>query len=47
MDAFEHAYMIDYSVKKAGYIEAFFNAIDWTIDITMELSKLPLIFRKH
>jgi Fe-Mn family superoxide dismutase len=29
MDVFEHAYMIDYGVKRPGYIEAFFKAIDW------------------
>ena len=29
-DAFEHAYMIDYGVKKAGYIEAFFRSVNWT-----------------
>jgi len=29
MDVFEHAYMIDYGVKRQGYIEAFFKAIDW------------------
>jgi len=29
MDVFEHAYMIDYGLKKADYIEAFFKAIDW------------------
>lgn len=32
MDVFEHAYMLDYGLKKADYIEAFFRAIDWTID---------------
>jgi Fe-Mn family superoxide dismutase len=32
MDVFEHAYMLDFGLKKADYIEAFFNAIDWTID---------------
>jgi len=32
MDVFEHAYMIDYGLKRADYIKAFFNAIDWTID---------------
>ena len=32
MDVFEHAYMIEYGLKKADYIEAFFKAIDWTID---------------
>lgn len=30
MDVFEHAYMLDYGLKKADYIEAFFNAINWT-----------------
>jgi Fe-Mn family superoxide dismutase len=36
MDVFEHAYMIDYQLKKADYIEAFFKAIDWTIDPEMD-----------
>jgi len=31
MDVFEHAYMIDYGLKRADYIEAFFKNIDWTI----------------
>lgn len=30
MDVFEHAYMIDYGLKRADYIEAFFKSIDWT-----------------
>lgn len=29
MDVFEHAYMMDYGMKRADYIEAFFKAIDW------------------
>lgn len=29
MDVFEHTYMIDYGLKRADYIEAFFKAIDW------------------
>lgn len=29
MDVFEHAYMVDYDLKKADYIEAFAAAIDW------------------
>jgi Fe-Mn family superoxide dismutase len=29
MDVFEHAFMTDYGIKKADYIEAFFKAIDW------------------
>ncbi len=36
MDVFEHAYMLDYGLKKADYIEAFFRAIDWTIDPKMD-----------
>ena len=31
MDVFEHAYMIDYGLKRADYIEAFFKAIDWKV----------------
>jgi len=29
MDVFEHAYMLDYGLKRADYIEAFFKAVDW------------------
>lgn len=29
MDVFEHAFMIDYGLKRAEYIEAFFKAIGW------------------
>ncbi len=29
LDVFEHAYMIDYGLKRADYIEAFFKNIDW------------------
>lgn len=29
MDVFEHAYMLDYGLKRADYIDAFFKAIDW------------------
>jgi len=31
MDVFEHAYMIDYGLKKADYVNAFFKAIDWIV----------------
>lgn len=31
MDVFEHAYMIDYQLKKADYLEAFFRLIDWQV----------------
>src|SRR3989338_2929129 len=29
MDVFEHAFMLDYGLKRGDYINAFFNAIDW------------------
>ncbi|OGO36003.1 MAG: superoxide dismutase [Chloroflexi bacterium RBG_16_57_8] len=29
MDVFEHAYMMDYGLKRADYIEAFFQNINW------------------
>lgn len=31
MDVFEHAYMVDYELKKADYIESFFKLIDWEV----------------
>jgi Fe-Mn family superoxide dismutase len=31
MDVFEHAFMADYGLKRADYIEAFFKAIDWAV----------------
>jgi Fe-Mn family superoxide dismutase len=30
MDVFEHAFMIDYGLNRAGYIDAFFKNIDWS-----------------
>ena len=29
LDVFEHAFLTDYQLKRADYIEAFFKAIDW------------------
>ena len=29
LDCFEHAYMVDYGLKRADYIEAFFKQINW------------------
>ncbi|MBI4100510.1 superoxide dismutase [Candidatus Microgenomates bacterium] len=29
MDVFEHAFMLDYGLKRADYIAAFFKALDW------------------
>ena len=31
MDVFEHAFMLDYGLKRADYIAAFFNVIDWDV----------------
>ena len=31
MDVFEHAFMLDYGLKRADYIEAFFKTIDWDV----------------
>ncbi len=31
MDVFEHAFMIDYGLKRADYIEAFYKSIDWGV----------------
>ncbi|MDO8571972.1 MAG: Fe-Mn family superoxide dismutase [bacterium] len=31
LDVFEHAFMLDYGLKRADYIENFFKAIDWSI----------------
>jgi len=31
MDVFEHAFMTDYGIKRADYIEAFMKAIDWGV----------------
>lgn len=31
IDVFEHAYMLDYGIKRADYIEAVMKAIDWQV----------------
>lgn len=31
MDVFEHAYMTDYGLKRADYIQAFFEHVDWDV----------------
>jgi Fe-Mn family superoxide dismutase len=31
MDVFEHAFMIDYGLKRADYINAFFKNLDWGV----------------
>jgi Fe-Mn family superoxide dismutase len=29
LDVFEHAYLADYQLERADYVEAFFKAVDW------------------
>ena len=31
LDVFEHAYITDYGIKRADYIESFFKAINWDV----------------
>ena len=31
MDVFEHAFMLDYGLKRADYVNAFMQAIDWNV----------------
>jgi len=31
IDVFEHAYILDYGTKRAGYIDAFMKAVDWEV----------------
>ena len=39
MDVFEHAFMIDYGLKRADHIEAFYASIDWR-EVNRRLSLL-------
>jgi superoxide dismutase, Fe-Mn family len=41
LDTYEHAYMIDYGVKRPPYIEAFMKNIDWNV-VNERLGKLGL-----
>ncbi len=40
MDVFEHAFMIDYGLKRADYIEAFFKNVDWAAAESRMLKKV-------
>ena len=31
LDVYEHAYFLDFQTDRAGYIEAFFNNLDWSV----------------
>jgi Fe-Mn family superoxide dismutase len=31
IDVFEHAFMVDYGLKRADYIDAFFKNVDWSV----------------
>ncbi len=39
MDVFEHAFMIDYGLKRADYIAAFISAVDWDV-VSQRFSKV-------
>ncbi len=39
IDVFEHAFILDYGLKRADYISAFLNAIDWNMVSTRFASK--------
>ena len=39
MDVFEHAFMLDYGLKRADYIEAFFKNINWAAAESRMLKK--------
>lgn len=45
MDVFEHAFMTDYQVKKADYIEAFMKNINWTA-VEVRLEQFQHLFKK-
>lgn len=42
MDVFEHAFMIDYGLKRADYIETFFRVIDWST-VTARYANAPKV----
>lgn len=31
LDVFEHAYVLDYGIKRADYLEAFMKSVDWNV----------------
>ena len=31
MDVFEHAYITEYKLDRAAYVDAFFKNIDWSV----------------
>lgn len=40
MDVFEHAFMLDYGLKRAEYIEAFFKNVNWkTVEARLQCCK--------
>ncbi len=39
MDVFEHAFMLDYGLKRADYIDSFFKNIDWAVAGSRMLKK--------
>lgn len=41
MDVFEHAFALDYGIKRADYIAAFWKAIDWDV-VTSRFAHTPI-----
>jgi Fe-Mn family superoxide dismutase len=41
LDVFEHAFMIDYGLKRADYIAAFFRALDWRTAMRRDAAVSP------
>lgn len=41
MDTYEHAYIIDYGVKRPPYIETFMKNIDWDV-VNRRVSQAPV-----
>ncbi|MGH9426925.1 MAG: Fe-Mn family superoxide dismutase [Terriglobia bacterium] len=42
LDVYEHAYMIDYGIDRAKYLDAFVNNLDWGV-----VNKRLATARKH
>lgn len=40
LDVYEHAYMIDYGIKRAAYIDAFLKNVDWEV-VNHRLHEMP------
>ena len=43
MDVFEHAFMVDYGLKRADYVAAFFRNVDWAAAEAASLRERPSV----